>query len=996
MLLLSAATSQALTSMSTAYAAYLRKNPSRRGALIHTASKRRERLKTASYSLIDGSTILDPAPPVQGQSVHEVAFVFTGQGAQWVGMGRQMMLENRDFAASIRSMDDTLQKLEHRVNWTLEKTLLDCELEAGILNSADRAHPACTAIQVAYVDTLAACNVKPSAVVGHSSGELAAAYAAGILTRQEAITLAFYRGHACAQSSTPGSMAAIGMGSDAIAPFLKSGVVVACENSDASVTLSGSEQELDDSLKSIKATFPDAFVRKLRVAMAYHSPHMQSSAALYNALITPHFIPKQPRVPFYSTVHGRKVLEGKVFGPQYWQLGIESQVCFRAAVTKLLQDSGKSTGLLEIGPHSALSGPLRQICKEIGHNAPYASVAERSQDSSVVFLQSLGKLFSLGLTPDIPGADQAVVLGDLPTYPWDRETSYWAETRMMKDWRFRTHSKHELLGHRSLESSDVEPMWRNFIKLGEIAWLADHCVGKDIVFPAAGYLAMAGTAIAQLTGSTAYTVQDVNIATAMLLTENKATEVVTTCRKHFWTSTNESKWWEFSIASVTGDTWTKHCWGLVTAGCATARPAPDVTSYVRKVPSPRWYTALARIGLNYGPRFIGMENITASPVADSAALSITDRQHGRDSYALHPSTIDLVLQSWSVASTRGEFSKLDRLFLPTFIEQFYIADNHGKTLNVHTASLGLPGTALADSYGVADGEVAFVLQGFRGTRMESLTGSESSDQPILTFQWHPEIASAAVENLIRPTRPTPDLVKSVERFGALIACEIWHEASTIDSYAQPYFSHYIKGIQEQMDEIEAGKSFVPDAGEIKAMTREERRAQIESFHKQTLGGPASGSTEALWRVYTNIRDILTGEKVFLDVLLVDDVLTQFYNESNSLSDVTDFFRLLGLNKPQLRVLEIGAGTGGTTAAVLKALHSPTGERLYGSYTITDISAGFVNRCKERFQEYQSLKYAVLDISGDPSEQGFEAGSFDLILGSNVRLNAYHQANDCIY
>lgn len=82
-------------------------------------------------------------------------------------------------------------------------------------------------------------------------------------------------------------------------------------------------------------------------------------------------------------------------------------------------------------------------------------------------------------------------------------------------------------------------------------------------------------------------------------------------------------------------------------------------------------------------------------------------------------------------------------------------------------------------------------------------------------------------------------------------------------------------------------------------------------------------------------------------------------------------------------MEIGAGTGGTTAAVLDGLHSLGGERLYGSYTVTDISAGFVNRCKERFQKYGNLSYAVLDISADPRDQGFEMGSFDVVLSSNV-------------
>lgn len=951
--------------------------------MLHTLAKRRERLKLASYCTLDGSTVSNLAPAIESQDLQRVAFVFTGQGAQWVGMGREMMEENLDFAASIRHMDDTLRKLEHAPAWTLAGTLLADKADKDLLSPADRAHPACAAVQIAYVDALAACQIKPCAVVGHSSGEMAAAYAAGVLTREEAITLAYYRGYACAQHSTPGGMAAVGMGSDDVRALLRPGVVVACENSNASVTLSGDVKALEDTIADVKAAFPDIFVRQLRVAMAYHSHHMTSSASLYGSLISPQLTPKPPQVPYYSTVYGKKVSEAKVFGPQYWQLSIQNQVHFRTAAGQMLTELGSKAALLEIGPHSALAGPLRQICKETGCVPPYASVAERGQDATIKFLEGLGKLYAFGITPKVPGADDGFAVPDLPTYPWNHDSSFWAETRMMADWRFRKHRKHELLGQRALESSEVEPMWRNFIKLGEIAWLEDHRVGNDIVFPAAGYFAMAGVAISQLTESTAYTVQDVEIATAMLLTENKATEVVTTFRRHKWTSTNESKWWEFSIVSESKGAWTKHCSGLVTPGCATARPSPAAASYARKVPSARWYTAFTRIGLNYGPRFIGMENISASPVDQKAALTVTDRQSPGDNYALHPSTIDLVLQSWSVAWAQGEFRRLDTLYLPSFVEQLYVGENADNTINVQTTSLGLPGTAIGESFGVVNDEVAFVLKGFRGTKLQVLEGDKTADQSTMSVQWHPAIDFTPVEKLLRPVKDNTHHVKFVERFGLLVACEIWNEASGIASYAQPYFKHYLDGIQKQMDEVDQGRSFVPDAAVIKAMPREERQKELERSRASTVGGPMAASIEALYRAYANIRELLSGDKTWLDVLLVDDILTNFYNESNSFSDIADYFRTLGTNKPQLRVLEIGAGTGGTTAVVLDALHSPRGERLYGSYTVTDVSAGFVNRCKERFQGYDNLKYAVLDISADPLEQGFEMCSFDVVLGSNV-------------
>ena len=973
--------------MAANYREYLAENPAHLEAMVYTLASRRERLKLASYCIADGVTVSAPAAPVETQGARQVAFIFTGQGAQWVGMGREMMLENTHFAASIRHMDEVLKSLEHPPEWTLEEMLLANKADEDLLTPTDRSQPICTAVQVAYVDSLSVWGVKPSAVIGHSSGEIAGAYAAGVLTIREAIITAYYRGYGCARNKVAGGMAAVGMGRDKVEQHLKPGVVLACENSHASVTISGDLEGLEKTMDSLKQAHPDLFVRRLRVPMGYHSHHMGAVADLYSDLLAPHLAPKPPTVPFYSTVYGRPVREGKAFGPQYWKLNMVSPVLFRTAVTQLLADMPNSAHL-EIGPHSALAGPLRHIYQETGRSAPYAALAERSEDGSRSFLAALGQLYCFGITPQVPVAETAFTLPDLPTYPWTYETRHWAETRMMSDWRFRKHRKHELLGHRVLESSEVEPAWRNVVRVSDVPWLADHCVEKDIVFPAAGYIAMAGTAVAQLTGSTAYTVQDVNIATAMLLSEGKGIEVVTTLRKRSLTASKDSKWWEFSISSENNGAWTKHCWGLVTDGCAVALPtAPDVAPHARAVDSKRWYKALSRIGLNYSNGFIGLESITASPVDQSATVCITDRQDAGEAYALHPATLDVVLQSWSVALAQGQYRQLDKLFLPTFIEQFYVGtDGSQTTLRVRTTSLGSVGSEVGHSYGVVDGKgVAFVLNGFQSTRMEASFTQQAPELKFMSIQWHPAFDFAPAETLMRPARDVTADIKFAEQFGLLCAAEIHDEAAKVTSLAQSFFQHFLNGVAKHMEQVDQGLSEIPDAAVLKALSREARLEKLVEWREQSKGGPVENILEALWRVCTNIKDLLEGRKALLDVLLVGGVLQKTYDESNSWSDVGDFFRVLGLNKPQIRVLEIGAGTGSTTSIVLKAMHSEHGERLYEDYTITDVSAGFVNQTKERFSEYQNLKFAVCDITADPLEQGFEAASYDLVIASNVSL-----------
>jgi SAM-dependent methyltransferase len=143
--------------------------------------------------------------------------------------------------------------------------------------------------------------------------------------------------------------------------------------------------------------------------------------------------------------------------------------------------------------------------------------------------------------------------------------------------------------------------------------------------------------------------------------------------------------------------------------------------------------------------------------------------------------------------------------------------------------------------------------------------------------------------------------------------------------------------------------------------------------------------EAVWRTYDQVVNVFEGKTDFLDLLIHDGTLAGIYDWMNNIWDVSEFFQLLGHAQPQLRVLEIGAGTGGLTAKILQQLQSKFGERLYFQYTFTDVSSGFFVTAQERFKEYSGIEYKVLDISKDPVAQGFKQGEYDLIIASNVSM-----------
>lgn len=259
---------------------YLKNNPDATVDLAYTLGVRREHLPFRTF-LVTGDTYTEASPGVKPNVEQTLNFVFTGQGAQWVGMGKELLSHYPVALQTIQQLDNTLQQLPDRPSWSIETELLTggSETEDGVstkaraakLEKAEFAQPLCTAVQIAIVDLLRSWGISPSAVVGHSSGEIAAAYAANAINQDEAIIAAFYRGLNTKLQTKRGAMAAVGLGKDGMMPFLAEGVVVACENSPESVTLSGDVEALRKVIEHIKHDLPGTFARELKVEMAYHS-----------------------------------------------------------------------------------------------------------------------------------------------------------------------------------------------------------------------------------------------------------------------------------------------------------------------------------------------------------------------------------------------------------------------------------------------------------------------------------------------------------------------------------------------------------------------------------------------------------------------------------------------------------------------------------------------------------------------------------------------------
>jgi len=270
LLLFSANNSSSLQRSLTEYQHYIQMHPSRLPDLAYTLSSRRSHLPYRAFCVTDGSESPEFSQLTKSKKTPELTFIFTGQGAQWAQMAKELIEDYPSFYEDIEAMDDALSRLPEPACWSIKDELLKND-STSRLSKAEFSQPLCIAVQVALVNLIRSWGISPAAVVGHSSGEIAAAYAANAITADEAIIIAYYRGQVTKNGTRKGGMAAVGMGRETVMPYLVDGVVIACENSPNSVTLSGDEDILGKVLEHIKHDSADIFVRRLKVEMAYHS-----------------------------------------------------------------------------------------------------------------------------------------------------------------------------------------------------------------------------------------------------------------------------------------------------------------------------------------------------------------------------------------------------------------------------------------------------------------------------------------------------------------------------------------------------------------------------------------------------------------------------------------------------------------------------------------------------------------------------------------------------
>ncbi|KAK1140467.1 putative Hybrid PKS-NRPS biosynthetic cluster [Aspergillus melleus] len=442
--------------------------------------------------------------------------VFTGQGAQWTGMGQELLRASPRAREIVRSLDDSLATLPResdRPSWKLEEELMK-NREYSRIGEAAISQPLCTVVQVLLVDMLRSAGVRFHSVVGHSSGEIGAAYAANFLSAHDAIRVAYYRGlyaHlAAGKNGKRGAMMAAGLSLDEAQelcddPSFRQRLFVAACNSGASITLSGDHDIIQDAKLLLDER--KKFTRLLKVDTAYHSHHMLPCAQPYLDALASCNIRSAPREKdssvWLSSVYPRRSMsDSPDLSGSYWVANMTQPVLFSAALEAAFATEGPFDIGLEVGPHPALRSPVLQTIQDMGEGIklPYVGAMVRDYSDLKSFSEALGTLwtYSERTVVDLVQYDRTffpnatempVFVRDLPTYPWDHERSFWFDVRTSRAQRNRSGPVHSLLGTTYDDAAD-EVQWRNFLIPKEIPWLSDHRLQGRAVLPAAAYAIM--------------------------------------------------------------------------------------------------------------------------------------------------------------------------------------------------------------------------------------------------------------------------------------------------------------------------------------------------------------------------------------------------------------------------------------------------------------------------------------------------------------------------
>ncbi|WP_329191489.1 MULTISPECIES: acyltransferase domain-containing protein [unclassified Streptomyces] len=965
----------------------------------------------------------DPAPGAARATAVEhgrVGFVFSGNGAQWVGMGAELLGTDDHFTAEVDAVDGVLRPL---LGWSVREEMA-APRDPASWQRTEIAQPMLFAVQAGLVAALAARGFAPTAICGHSVGEVAAAYCAGALDRASACQVIAARSRAQGTTAGSGRMAAVGLADEDAGKLIAEAgctgrLVVAGINSGRDVTVAGDAEALAALGELLDER--GVFFRDLGLDYAFHSTAMDElRRPLADALAG--LAPQSARIPLVSTVTGR-ISDGRDLDAAYWWRNVREPVRFADATGVLVDEAGCDV-LLELGPHPVLGAYLRRTTANGPRQVAVVPTLTRTGsgpgalDTATVELLACGAETDWDVSFPRPGR-----VADLPAYPWQRERhwngspQWWEEGPHGEEGTSgQQQAAHALLGVRL---SGPRPAWQQELLPGAPLWLADHRVGETVVMPAAGYVDMALTC-GQAAHDAPAELSRLAIGRALDLPALDTDRTV-----HVHTALDPDGSFTVSSREPGSETWTEHARGKVRKLLRDRPAAVDLAALRARLPrtidAADHYALCARAGLPYGPAF---RTLTALRTDGSEALAqFTAAIEGTGGHLAHPTVLDGALQAGLplLADASGEAVA----FLPAGIDTVRCWEPLPATglihvqLRMRTArEVVWDLTVMAD-----DGTVVLEAHGCRLRRYDasrapapqqltevqraaalpaSLTASPWPTPAETLAASAPQLAEADRQwRLLPHHRFTAQRLRLTAHMTVAAVRKLIPDAADFtmaDLFAagveprhRKLLSHLLADAVRQgiLTAVGAGRWYIA-----------EEPQPHRFFREALLENPTEGTTLHAYGVCgLHLADVLRGHTDPLTLLFAepDALAARFYDSTPTIRHLYKIARHLMTaslaarpdGRP-LRVLEVGAGTGGFTSALLACLPP---ERT--QYTYTDVSSAFFPAAQERFAAYDFVDYRCFDLNADPLVQDFTPASYDLVVAANV-LHATRNVKDTLH